>query len=66
MNLCVTTDFVTSQGNPEPYLRLAAEAGFTHVHYSGMTDVAGFLEEAHNAGRRLEERVQAHRGGDSA
>ncbi len=29
----MTTDYVTSLGDPEPYLRRIAEAGFTHVHW---------------------------------
>jgi len=33
MDLSMTTDYVTSLGNPEPYLRRIAEAGFTHVHW---------------------------------
>jgi len=29
----MTSDYVTSQGNPEPYLRHIAEAGFRHLHW---------------------------------
>jgi sugar phosphate isomerase/epimerase len=29
----MTTDYVTNRGNPEPYLRRIADAGFTHVHW---------------------------------
>jgi len=31
--LSMTSDYVTSTGCPEPYLRAIAEAGFTHVHW---------------------------------
>jgi sugar phosphate isomerase/epimerase len=31
--LSITSDYVQSDGNPEPYLRRIAEAGFTHVHW---------------------------------
>jgi sugar phosphate isomerase/epimerase len=31
--LSITTDYATDRGNPEPYLRRIAEAGFTHVHW---------------------------------
>jgi len=31
--LSLTSDYVTDRGDPEPYLRLMAEAGFTHVHW---------------------------------
>ncbi|MGQ9731128.1 MAG: sugar phosphate isomerase/epimerase family protein [Candidatus Zipacnadales bacterium] len=31
--LCVTTDYVTGTGCPEPYLKRIAEAGFTHIHW---------------------------------
>lgn len=33
MDLSVTTDYATDRGNPEPYLRRIAEAGFTHIHW---------------------------------
>ena len=33
-NLSITTDYCTSQGNPELPLRLIAQAGFTHLHWS--------------------------------
>ncbi len=29
----ITSDYVVSHGNPEPYLRRIAEAGFTHLHW---------------------------------
>ncbi len=29
----ITSDYVISEGNPEPYLRRIAEAGFTHIHW---------------------------------
>ena len=31
--ISMTTDYVTSIGCPEPYLRRIAEAGYTHVHW---------------------------------
>lgn len=31
--LSLTSDYVTDHGNPEPYLSMMAEAGFTHVHW---------------------------------
>lgn len=31
--LSITTDYVTDHGDPEPYLRRIAEAGFTHIHW---------------------------------
>ncbi len=31
--LSVTTDYVKSTGDPEPYLRRIAETGFTHLHW---------------------------------
>ena len=33
MQLSVTTDYVTSYGSPELYLRRIAQAGFSHVHW---------------------------------
>lgn len=33
MQLSITTDFAEDTGNPEPYLRQIAEAGFTHIHW---------------------------------
>jgi len=33
MMLSLTSDYRTSTGNPEPYLRRIADAGFTHVHW---------------------------------
>ena len=33
MDLSITTDYVTYLGNPQPYLRRIAEAGFTHIHW---------------------------------
>lgn len=32
-NLAITTDYARSTGNPEPYLRLIGQAGFTGVHW---------------------------------
>jgi sugar phosphate isomerase/epimerase len=31
--LSITTDYVRSTGDPEPYLRRIAEAGFSHIHW---------------------------------
>ena len=31
--LSVTTDYVTSTGDPSPYLRRIADAGFSHLHW---------------------------------
>ena len=31
--ISLTSDYVTGTGDPSPYLRLMAEAGFTHVHW---------------------------------
>lgn len=31
--LSITTDYVADTGNPAPYLRRIAEAGFTHIHW---------------------------------
>ncbi len=31
--LSITTDYVTDEGCPEPYLRRIADAGFSHVHW---------------------------------
>jgi sugar phosphate isomerase/epimerase len=31
--LSMTTDYAKSTGNPEPYLRRIAEAGFSHIHW---------------------------------
>jgi sugar phosphate isomerase/epimerase len=33
MELSLTTDYATDTGDPSPYLRRIAEAGFTHVHW---------------------------------
>ena len=33
MQLSLTTDYATDTGNPEPYLKRIAEAGFSHVHW---------------------------------
>ena len=32
-SLCLTTDYQSATGCPEPSLRVIAEAGFTHVHW---------------------------------
>lgn len=31
--LSITTDYIADHGDPEPYLRKIAEAGFTHIHW---------------------------------
>ncbi len=33
MNLSITSDYTTGAGDPSPYLKHIAEAGFTHVHW---------------------------------
>ncbi|MCD6518460.1 MAG: sugar phosphate isomerase/epimerase [Anaerolineae bacterium] len=33
MELSITTDYAKDTGNPEPYLRRIAEAGFSHIHW---------------------------------
>ena len=33
MQLSMTTDYAVSTGNPEPYLKRIADAGFSHVHW---------------------------------
>ncbi len=33
MQIAVATDFVTSTGSPQPWLKAIAEAGFTHLHW---------------------------------
>ena len=33
MDIALNTDYLTSRKSPEKYLRLAAEAGFTHLHW---------------------------------
>ena len=33
LNLSVTTDYARGTGDPSPYLRRIADAGFTHVHW---------------------------------
>jgi sugar phosphate isomerase/epimerase len=33
MDVSMTTDYVTYLGDPEPYLRRIASAGFTHIHW---------------------------------
>ena len=33
MNLSITSDYTTGEGDPSPYLKHIAEAGFTHVHW---------------------------------
>lgn len=33
MELSISTDYVTDTGDPSPYLRRIADAGFTHIHW---------------------------------
>ena len=33
MDLSMTTDYTTGDGDPSPYLKRIAEAGFTHIHW---------------------------------
>jgi sugar phosphate isomerase/epimerase len=33
MGLSITTDYATDTGDPSPYLRRIADAGFTHIHW---------------------------------
>jgi sugar phosphate isomerase/epimerase len=33
MQLSITSDYVRDEGDPEPYLRRIADAGFTHIHW---------------------------------
>jgi sugar phosphate isomerase/epimerase len=45
MDLSMTTDYVTYLGNPEPYLRRIAEAGFTHIHWCHEWNTAHFYSD---------------------
>jgi sugar phosphate isomerase/epimerase len=38
MQLSITSDYATSYGSPEPYLRSIADAGFTHIHWCHQWD----------------------------
>ena len=38
MNIAINTDFLRGTGSPEMYLRLIAEAGFTHLHWCHQWD----------------------------
>ena len=31
--ISLTTDYIKGRGNPQPYLKAMAEAGFTHVNW---------------------------------
>lgn len=55
--LSITTDYQTSQGNPYPYLRAIAEAGFTHIHWCHQwnTDFVYHPSEIEQIGRWLDE-----------
>jgi sugar phosphate isomerase/epimerase len=53
----MTTDYVTNRGNPEPYLRRIADAGFTHVHWCHEWNTDGLytVGEVERIARRLDE-----------
>ena len=62
MDLSVTTDYATSTGDPAPWLRQIAAAGFTHVHWChqwntdylyGDDEIAGLGREMSVCGLRL-------------
>jgi sugar phosphate isomerase/epimerase len=55
--LSITTDYQTSQGDPYPYLRAIAEAGFTHIHWCHQwnTDFVYHPSEIDQIGRWLRE-----------
>ena len=55
--LSITTDFVTDRGDPSPYLRRIADAGFTHVHWCHHwnTDFLYADSEIEQIGRWLKE-----------
>lgn len=56
MNLSMTTDYVTYLGDPEPYLRRIADAGFTHIHWchEWNTDYIYSREEVKRIGKLLD------------
>ena len=55
--LSMTTDYVTSTGDPSPYLRRIADAGFTHVHWCHQwnTDFLYSINEVRQIGKWLRE-----------
>ncbi len=55
MDLAMTSDYVSSRGDPSPYLRSIAAAGFTHVHWchEWNTDYFYSAEEVTEIGRLL-------------
>lgn len=57
MQLSITTDYVTDHGDPEPYLRKIAEAGFTHLHWCHhwLSDFLYASSEIEQIGRWLKE-----------
>jgi len=57
MKLSITTDYVTDQGDPSPYLRAIAEADFTHVHWCHHwhSDFLYAASEIEQIGRWLDE-----------
>lgn len=57
MNLSVTTDYVKDTGDPSPYLRRIADAGFSHVHWCHHwgTDFMYSVSEIEQIGRWLNE-----------
>ena len=50
MQLGINTDYLHSTGSPEKYLRLAAEAGFTHIHWCHQWNT-DFLYSSHEIGQ---------------
>lgn len=57
MQLSITTDYVTSYGSPQPYLRAIAAAGFSHIHWCHQwdTDFLYSLPEIAQINRWLKE-----------
>lgn len=57
MLLSMTTDFKADQGDPSPFLRAIADAGFTHVHWCHQwnTDFVYHEAEIDQIGRWLKE-----------
>ena len=57
MFLAVNTDFLQSTGSPEPWLKMIAEAGFTHLHWCHQwcTDYLYSTHELRHYAARLKE-----------
>ncbi|MCE7981213.1 MAG: sugar phosphate isomerase/epimerase [Caldilinea sp. CFX5] len=57
MLLSITTDYKSDQGDPSPFLRAIADAGFTHVHWCHQwnTDFVYHAAEIEQIGRWLKE-----------